>query len=56
MNHHQNRARPSQSAREALSTPVDQLAQLETAGTFEPVPAPKKPKPSKPTPKKKAHR
>lgn len=56
MNHHHNRARPSQSAREALSTPVDQLAQLETAGTFEPVPAPKKPKASSKPSKKKATR
>lgn len=56
MNHHHNRTRPSQSAREALACPVDQLAQLETAGTFEPVPAPKKPTKAKTTPKKKSRR
>ena len=60
MSHHSNRLRPTLSAREANSPPaVDELAELEAAGTFEPVPPPKKPAAKKPTKKaasKKARR
>lgn len=54
MSHHSTRLRPTLSAREANSPPaVDQLAELEAAGTFQPVPAPKKkPAAKKPAPKK----
>lgn len=46
--HHENRLRPTTSVRDSYASP----SCLAVGGTFQPVPAPKKPK-SKPAPSKK---